>query len=303
VRGKRDFLKLADRTQGELRALLDRAKKLKADRRKGLIERTLAGRTLGLLFEKPSTRTRVSFEAAMIQLGGGSVCLPLAESQISRGETLADTARVLSRYLDAIVFRTFSDARLAEFAGASTVPVVNGLSDGAHPVQLLADVLTIEERLGSAAGKTVAFIGDGASNMARSWIEAACVFDFQLRIAAPEGYRPPPADVEAAGPRLSIGGRPATAARGADVIATDVWLSMGQEAEANRRRADFMGYTVDESVVALAAKHAIVLHCLPAHRGDEISDGAIEGSQSAIFDEAENRLHAQKALLEQLLLP
>jgi ornithine carbamoyltransferase len=303
VRGKRDFLRLADRTPAELRTLLDRAKALKASRRKGTVERTLVGRTLGLLFEKPSTRTRVSFEAAMIQLGGGSVCLPMAESQISRGETLPDTARVLSRYLDAIVFRTFSDARLAEFAGAATVPVINGLSDGAHPVQLLADVLTIEERLGSAAGKTVAFIGDGASNMAYSWIEAAGVFDFQLRIAAPVGYRPKPAETKTAGPRLSIGGDPAAAVAGADVVATDVWLSMGQEAEAAQRKRDFQGYIVDERLVRRAAPRAIVLHCLPAHRGEEISDGVIEGAQSALFDEAENRLHAQKALLEQLLLP
>ncbi|HEX9574431.1 MAG TPA: ornithine carbamoyltransferase, partial [Myxococcales bacterium] len=221
---KRDFLKLSDFTPAEHAALFRRARELKDARRRGEVVSTLAGRTLMLLFEKHSTRTRLSFEAAMGQLGGSAITLPMQDSQISRGESLADTGAVASRYVDAIVYRTFGDDRLRELARAATVPVINGLSDGGHPVQLLADLFTVEERLGSLAGKVVAWVGDGASNMALSWIEAAPLFGFTLRISAPEGFRPPG--------RLGIRADPREAVRGADVVTTDVWISMGQEKEA-----------------------------------------------------------------------
>jgi ornithine carbamoyltransferase len=245
-----------------------------------------------LLFEKASTRTRISFEAAIGQLGGHAITLPMAESQLPRGETLEDTARVASRYVDVIMFRTHGDDRLQALARAATVPVINGLSDGGHPVQVLADLFTVQEKLGSIEGKTIAFVGDGASNMALSFLEAAPIFGFILRLAAPEGYRPPGARVVA----------PSEAVQGADVVVTDVWISMGQEKEAAARRKAFLGYCVDEKLLARADRQAIVLHCLPAHRGEEISAGVLDGPQSAVLDEAENRLHVQKALLEKLIL-
>jgi ornithine carbamoyltransferase len=298
---KRDFLALSDLTLAEHQKLFARARELKALRARGQPVSTLAGRTLLCLFEKSSTRTRVSFEAAVQQLGGGAVTLPLQDSQLSRGEPLEDTARVVSRYVDCIMFRTFGDARLQALAAAATVPVINGLSDGGHPVQLLADLLTVEERLGALAGKTVAWIGDGASNMALSWIEAAGIFGFSLRIAAPGGYRPDAARLQQGRGRAVLAS-PLQAAEGADVVTTDVWTSMGQEAESARRRAAFAGYCVDEAMMARAGPRAIFLHCLPAHRGEEVSAAVIDGPQSAVLDEAENRLHVQKALLEQLIL-
>ncbi len=296
---KRDFLRLGDLSVEEHRALFRRARKLKASRRRQgkrnnffFPQRTLEGRSLLLLFEKASTRTRISFEAAIGQLGGHAVTLPMQESQIARGETLEDTARVASLYVDAIMFRTHGDDRLRAFARAATVPVINGLSDGGHPVQVLADLFTVEERLGTVEGKTIAFVGDGASNMALSFFEAAPVFGFTLRLAAPQGYRP-------AGARVYT---PAEAVQAADAVATDVWISMGQEKEAAARRQAFAGYMLDEKLMSRASPHAIVLHCLPAHRGEEISAGVLDGPQSAVLDEAENRLHVQKALLEFLIL-
>ncbi|MFI5029003.1 MAG: ornithine carbamoyltransferase [Solirubrobacterales bacterium] len=301
-RSHRVFLRLADLSQSEHRALFRRAKQLKARRLRGVVERSLEGRTLGLVFEKPSTRTRVSFEAAMFQLGGHAINLPQGESQMSRGEPIQDTARVLSRYLDVIVMRTFGDDRLEAFASAATVPVINGLSDGAHPVQLLADLFTIEERLGRVRGLLVAFVGDGSSNMARSWVEAARLFDFKLRIASPRRYRPPGSEIAEAGTRLTLHLDPREAARDADVVATDVWTNMGQEAEAAQRRRAFRGIQVNQAVLDAATPECLLLHCLPAHRGEEIDNQALEGPHSVVFDEAENRLHVQKALLEQLLL-
>ncbi len=297
---KRDFLRLTDLSLVEQQAIFQRARQLKQRRRDHLLDSTLAGRTLVLVFEKPSTRTRLSFEAAMFQLGGSALTLNAGDSQLGRGETIADTARVISRYADAIMLRTFGDDRLEQFAAAATVPVINGLSDGGHPVQLLADLFTIEARLGPARGKKVAFVGDGASNMARSWAEAAHLLGFSLRIAAPASYRLPEAELRAF--EVQATADPAEAVRDADVIATDVWTSMGQEDEAQKRRRALRGFSVDEALLAKAKRECIVLHCLPAHRGQEISAAVIDGPQSAVFDEAENRLHVQKALLEQLIL-
>jgi ornithine carbamoyltransferase len=288
---KRDFLQLSDLSAKEHRSILKRSDTLKYRRNEGRVETTLLGRCLALVFEKPSTRTRLSFEAAMVQLGGNAMVLPHSESQMSRGEPLADTARVVSRYVDAIVLRTSSDERLREFAKAATVPVINGLTDVGHPVQVLADLFTIEERLGAVKGKTVAFVGDGLSNMARSFAEAARLFEFTLRIASPAGFAPSGAFAD-----------PTLAVAGANVVVTDVWTSMGQEAEGDARRRAFRGFCVDEALVARAAPDAIVLHCLPAHRGEEITEAVLEGPRSAVWDEAENRLHVQKALLE-LLIP
>lgn len=298
----RHFLRLSDLSVSEHRALFDRAHALKAGRKAHRVEKTLEGRTLVLVFEKASTRTRLSFEAAMFQLGGSAITLPYHESQLSRGEPLADTARVISGYADAIMVRTFGDDRLAEFARHASVPVINGLTDGGHPVQLLADLFTVEERLGSVKGKTVAWIGDGASNMARSWMEASALFDFQLRIAAPEGFRPPEADVAAANGHTTVVNDPALAVKDADVVTTDVWTSMGQEAESARRKQAFAAYCVDGAMVARAKAASVVLHCLPAHRGEEITAEVIDAPQSAIWQEAENRMHVQKALLEKLIL-
>ena len=295
---KRDFLQLSDLSQNEHRALFRRTRELKAKRRAGEAVRTLEGRSLLLLFEKASTRTRISFEAAIGQLGGSAITLPTAESQIARGETLEDTARVASRYVNAIMFRTHGDDRLRAFARASTVPVINGLSDGGHPVQILADLFTVEEKLGAVAGKTIAFVGDCASNMALSFCEAIPIFGFQLRLAAPEGYRPPASVLRGA----LVTADPAEAVSGAHVVVTDVFVSMGQEKEAAARMKALGGYQVNEDLLKKADAGAIVLHCLPAHRGEEITGGVIDGPRSAIFDEAENRLHVQKALLEHVIL-
>ena len=295
---KRDFLRMADLTLDEHRALFKRAHELKKKRKAHEVVQTLAGRSLLMLFEKASTRTRISFESAMGQLGGQAISLPTQDSQLARGEPLEDTARVASRYVDAIIFRTHADSRLETMAKASTVPVINGLSDGGHPVQILTDLFTVEERLGQVRGKTLAFVGDCASNMALSFCEAAPIFGFQLRLAAPEGYRPPANHLHGA----SVTGAPSEAVKGADVVITDVWTSMGQEAESKARLKAFAGYTLDEAMVAKAAPGAVVLHCLPAHRGEEITAGVIDGPQSAVWDEAENRMHVQKALLELLIL-
>jgi ornithine carbamoyltransferase len=297
---KRDFLSLADLPGGELLRVLDRAAELKTWRRAGRRDRTLVGRGLALVFEKASTRTRVSLQAAIAELGGHSMTLDSQTSQLGRGEPLADTARVLSGYADAIVFRTFGDARLRELAAAATVPVINALSDDAHPLQLLADVMTIREHLGGIEGRTVAFVGDGSSNMARSFAEAAPRLGFRLRLVCPEAYSPPAREVDAS--CTVIERDPAGAACDADVIVTDVFTSMGQEAEAQARQRAFAGFMVDAAMVARAPAHAIVLHCLPAHRGEEIAADVIDGPRSRVWDEAENRMHTAKALLEHLLV-
>jgi ornithine carbamoyltransferase len=302
--GVKHFLTLTDLSVAEHDALYARAVQLKAERRAGKTHTTLAGKTLACVFEKASTRTRLSFDAAMAQLGGHAIILDAGSSQIARGEPPRDTARVASSYVDGIMYRTFGDDRLREFADASRVPVINGLSDGGHPVQLLADLMTVRERLGSLAGRVVAWVGDGASNMTRSWIEAAVMFGFELRISAPSGFRIPLAERAAVSKHVHYMDSPVEAVRGADVVNTDVWTSMGQEGETAARRDAFAGYCITRELLAHAQARAIVLHCLPAHRGEEIAADVIDDPQlgAPIFEEAENRLHAQKALLEHLLL-
>ncbi|HEX9241190.1 MAG TPA: ornithine carbamoyltransferase [Anaeromyxobacter sp.] len=301
VRSKRDFLRVTDLDRSELLELLERAAEWKLLGRSG--PRPLERMTIGLVFEKASTRTRVSFEVAAHQLGASSMMLSPQDMQLGRGEPIRDTARVLARYLDALVIRTFEHEKVEEMARCADVPVVNALTDSSHPCQILADLLTVTERFGADAlsrgGLSVAWIGDG-NNVANSWLEAAALLGFELRFACPEGYEPDAA-LLARVPRAKVVREPAQAVEGAQVVTTDVWASMGQEAEADERRRVFAGYIVDEALVKLARPNAIVLHCLPAHRGEEITDGVIEGPQSAVFDEAENRLHAQKALLELLL--
>jgi len=296
---KRDFLKIADLSLAEAREVLGLARVLKAERdgaRRARHE-TLSGRAVAVVMEKPSTRTRVSFEIGIAQLGGYPVVLQTEGTQIARGKPVRDTARVLERYCDAIVYRTFSGERLREMATAR-VPVVNALSDDGHPVQVLCDVFTIEEALGkSIQGERVAFVGDCSSNMARSFVEAAVVFDFELLLAGPEGYHPPTAELEAARSHVRVVKDPREAVAGVAVVNTDVWTSMGQETENARRLRAFEGWTVNEEMLAGAEASTLVLHCLPAHRGEEIDDATIEGRRSRVWDQAENRLHVQKGLL------
>jgi len=298
----RHFLRMTDLDRGEIRRLFARAAQLKRRRREGHLEDSLAGRTVVLLMEKASTRTRLSFAAAAFQLGGHAIELSASTSQLARGEPLSDTARVVSSYSDVVVMRTTADARLEEFVRWSSVPVINGLTDGGHPVQVLTDLFTAEETIGALAGRRIAFVGDGSGNMARSFVEAAPLFDFTLQLGSPPAFRPPPAEVEAAGRHLVLTGEPREAVAGAEVVVTDVWTSMGQEAEAAARLKAFQGFTVDAALLARARPGAVVLHCLPAHRGEEISAEVLEGPQSRVFEEAENRLHVQKALLEHVVL-
>jgi ornithine carbamoyltransferase len=301
-RQKRDFLRLSDLDRSELLDLLERAAEWKLLGRGG--PRPLEGRAVGMVFDKASTRTRVSFEVGTYQLGGHAIMLSSKDSQLGRGEPIRDTARVLARYVDALVVRTFAHATVEEMARYADVPVVNALTDASHPCQLLADLLTVSERFGADAlargGLQIAWVGDG-NNMANSWLEACAVLGFDLRLACPAGYDPDPQLVARCAGKARVTRTPAEAVEGAHVVNTDVWASMGQEGEAEERRRQFAGFLVDEPLLARARKGAVVLHCLPAHRGEEITDGVIEGPQSAVWDEAENRLHAQKALLELLM--
>jgi ornithine carbamoyltransferase len=302
TRTKRDFLRLTDLDHSELLELIERAAEWKLLGKGG--PRPLERMTIGLVFEKASTRTRVSFEVAAFQLGGSAIFLSPRDTQLGRGEPIKDTARVLARYLDALVIRTFEHSKLEELARYADIPVVNALTDSSHPCQVLADLLTVTERFGADAlsrgGLSIAWIGDG-NNMANSWLEACALLGFDLRIACPEGYDPDAGLVARCGGKAKVVRRPAEAVEGAHVVNTDVWASMGQEAEAAERQRKFEGFIVDEALMKRARPNAIALHCLPAHRGEEITDAVIEGPQSAVFDEAENRLHAQKALLELLL--
>jgi ornithine carbamoyltransferase len=298
--GKRDFLALSDYTQRELMDVLERARRLKAGEEGGPL---LAGRSLAMIFRKSSTRTRVSFEVGMTQLGGHALFLSDRDSQMGRGESLHDTARVLSGYVDVMMVRTFAHHEVEELARHASVPVINGLTDLLHPCQVLADLQTIQEEFGpELQGLTVAWIGDG-NNMANSWLNAAYRLGFTLRLACPEGYEPDASILEEArhGADILLTHDPVEAAQGADVVTTDVWASMGQEDEAEVRRAAFEDFIVDESLMARAADRAIFLHCLPAHRGEEVSAAVIDGPRSRVFPEAENRLHAQKAILVELL--
>ena len=299
---KRDLITLKDLSLDEHLALFRRAKVLKAARHERRPVNTMQGRTLVMIFEKASTRTRLSFQAAMLQLGGTTIDLSTANSQMSRGEPLPDTARVTGRYCDVVMMRTFGDERLIEFAKHCEVPVINGLTDGGHPVQIMTDLFTIAERLGEVKGKTIAFIGDTASNMGRSFAEGAGLFGYQLKLASPKGYHPADDVVKPAKDFVTLLADPKDAVKGADVVVTDVWTSMGQEAESKQRLADLGGYQVDAKLMKLAAPHAIFLHCLPAHRGEEVTAEVLDGPQSAAWDEAENRLHVQKALIEYLVL-
>ncbi|HSE27675.1 MAG TPA: ornithine carbamoyltransferase [Gemmatimonadales bacterium] len=296
---KRDFLAIPDFTREELHALLELAGRMKTGDYR---DRPLAGKTLAMVFAKSSTRTRVSFEVGAYQLGGHALFLSSRDIQLGRGEPIRDTARVLSRYVDGIMIRTFDHAEVVELARFASVPVINGLTDLLHPCQILADLLTIREALGTWEGKTVAWIGDG-NNMANSWINAAGVLGFELRLACPEGYEPAHAifQMHQHNTRLVITEDPDEAAEGAHVITTDVWASMGQEAEAVLRAKAFDGYQVNEALMGRAAKDAIFLHCLPAHRGEEVTEAVLEGPQSRVWDEAENRLHVQKALMATLM--
>jgi ornithine carbamoyltransferase len=292
----RHFLDLDRLDAPELRHILDMGVAFKKSGKGG--GRPLAGKTLAMLFEKPSTRTRVSFEVAMRQLGGEVVILDAASSQMGRGETVADTARVLSRYVDAIMMRTTQVAKLEEMARYASVPVINGLTDGSHPCQLMADVMTLEEHRGAVKGKIVAWSGDG-NNVAASWVHAAVRFDFDLRIACPDELRPPERLLEwakEAGGRVSVTIDPQLAARDADCLVTDTWVSMGVEASVNRHNM-LAPYRVDERLMACAKPGAIFMHCLPVKRGEEVSAAVVDGPQSVVWDEAENRLHAQKGIL------
>lgn len=297
----RHFLTLLDLGADEAHGLLRRAIELKRMRAEGVDYRPLGHRTLAMVFEKSSTRTRVSFEAGMAEFGGHALFLSPRDTQLGRGEPIEDSARVLSRMVDAVMIRTFDHDKVERFAAHSRVPVINGLTDRFHPCQLLADMQTYVEHRGDIRGRQVAFVGDG-NNMCHSYMNAARLFDFELRVACPEGFEPDADLLAAAGPRCSLVRDPKDAAQGADLVVTDVWASMGQESEQDNRAAAFARYCVDADIMAVADADALFMHCLPAHRGEEVSAEVIDGPQSVVWDEAENRLHAQKALLELLLL-
>jgi ornithine carbamoyltransferase len=299
---KRDFLAIPDFDRDELEATLQLAATVKSGEYRA---KPLTGMTLAMLFEKSSTRTRVSFEVGALQLGASPLFLSSRDLQLGRGEPIRDTARVLSRYVDAIMIRTFAHADVEELARFATVPVINGLTDLVHPCQVMADLLTARESFGPDLDRmTVAWIGDG-NNMANSWINAAYRFGFQLRIAVPPGYEPDDAILDRArsAAPVSLTHDPREAARGADVVNTDVWASMGQEEEAAERARDFAAFRVDSDLMSLASPRAIFLHCLPAHRGEEVTEDVFEGPRSRVFDQAENRLHVQKAILIRLMAP
>jgi len=300
----RDFLSLHDFSQDEIMYLLKVAAQLKTLQKAGTPHHLLSGKSLGMIFTKSSTRTRVSFEVGMYQLGGQALFLSSRDIQLGRGETIADTARVLSRMLDGIMIRTFSHQQLAEYA---TIPVINGLTDLLHPTQVLADLLTIQEHKGRLEGLKLAYIGDG-NNMAHSLMFGGAKMGLHVIIASPDGYKPNPeivalaqADAKANGGLVEVVTDPLSAVKDADVLYTDVWASMGQENEAEIRKAAFAGYQINGETLKAAAPGAIVLHCLPAHRGEEITDEVLESEQSVVFDEAENRLHAQKAIMALVL--
>lgn len=295
---KKDLLTLRDLSREEILALIQRALEIKRGK---AVERRFVGKVLGLIFVKASTRTRVSFQTAMYRLGGSTIFMTGAETQVSRNEPVRDTARVLSRYLDILAVRTFKQEEVEEMAAWAEIPVINALTDLYHPCQILSDMMTVKEKLGRLEGIRVAWVGDG-NNVANSWINAAAIVGFKLVLACPEGYEPYGEVLSRAGANVKVVRDPREAVEGADVINTDVWASMGQEKEAEKRRIAFRGYHVTSSLVEKAKKNALVMHCLPAHRGEEIAEEVLEGPNSVVFDQAENKMHLHQALLEALLL-
>tara|TARA_Y100001935_G_scaffold184714_1_gene153352 strand:- start:55714 stop:56628 length:915 start_codon:yes stop_codon:yes gene_type:complete len=294
------FLSLLDLSSDELNYLINRACELKKDLKEGSTKKVLAGKVLAMIFEKSSTRTRVSFEAGMVQLGGSAMFLSPRDTQLGRGEPIEDTAKVLCGMVDAVMIRTFEHENIELFAEHSSVPVINGLTDMVHPCQLLADMQTYLEHRGPIKGKTVSWIGDG-NNMCHSYINAACQFDFELNIACPEGYEPEDGFLNMAGDKCHVFSNPNEAAKNSDLIVTDTWISMGQEEEQEERKKAFKSFRVTSEIMALAKSDALFMHCLPAYRGKEVDADVIDSASSVVWDEAHNRMHAQKALLEFLL--
>jgi ornithine carbamoyltransferase len=295
---KRDFLSIRDLKREEIEFLLEKALEMKQEGK--YYQKSLTGYTLGLIFEKASTRTRVSFESAMFRLGGQTLFLSSRDTQLSRGEPVKDTARVLSRYLDGLAVRTYSQGLVEEMAQWADIPVINALTDKYHPCQVLSDLMTVKEKKRRFEGLKIAWIGDG-NNMASSWINAAGILGFHLTLACPKGYGPDGDVLSGAGENILVTADPKEAVNGADVINTDVWASMGKESEQEKRIRDFRGFQVTDGLVKLGSPDAIVMHCLPAHRGEEITDEVLEGPQSVVFDQAENKMHLHQALLEWLL--
>ena len=293
-----------DLDRADFEVIFEKAHKLKKMLKEGIPHTPLSGKTLGMIFEKSSTRTRISFEVGIYQLGGMALFLSSRDTQLGRGEDISDTARVMSRYLDAVVIRTYSQHFVEEFARYATIPVINGLTDREHPCQIVSDLFTVKEKKGSFAGLKVAYVGDG-NNVANSWIDAAARLPFQISLACPEKYEPDAEILEramkGAGKGISVHRDPFDAVKDADVIYTDVWTSMGQEAEKEERTRIFKAYQVNNEMLAQARKDVIVMHCLPAHRGEEITDEVIDGPHSVVIDQAENRLHVQKAIMEILI--
>ena len=300
----KDFLALSHFSKSELDGLFALTKELKEKQKKGIPHRHLEGKSVALIFEKSSTRTRVSFEVGVAQLGGQPLFISSGTSQMGRGEPIKDTARTIARYCDGVMIRTYGQEVVEEFAKHSSVPIINGLTDLCHPCQVMADIMTVIEHKGSYEGLRFAWVGDG-NNMANTWVEAAAIFGFELTLACPKGYQPNAKVLEwaksRATSRITLTDDPKEAVNGADVLNTDVWASMGQEAEQQKRLLAFAGYCLDDSLLDLAKPGCIVMHCLPAHRGEEISESVIEGPRSVVWDEAENRLHVQKAIMARLM--
>jgi ornithine carbamoyltransferase len=301
---KKDFLALSQFSKAELDAIFLLSKELKAKQKSGVEHHLLKGKTLAMIFEKSSTRTRISFEVGMYQLGGHPLFISGKDSQMGRGEPIKDTARVIARYCDGVMIRTFAQETVEEFARHASIPIINGLTDLHHPCQIMADIFTVIEHRGDYKGLKFAWIGDG-NNMANSWIEAAAILGFDLTLACPEGYDPDAKVLQWArangSSKIVVTRDPKEAAKDADVLNTDVWASMGQEQEQKIREKAFVGFQLNEEILDLARGNAMVLHCLPAHRGEEITDDVIEGPHSAVWDEAENRLHVQKAIMATLM--
>ncbi|HRT27460.1 MAG TPA: ornithine carbamoyltransferase [Syntrophales bacterium] len=301
---RKDLISFAGLDRRDFDRIFERAFAIKRMQKEGVVYTPLKGKTLGMTFFKSSTRTRLSFEVGMYQLGGIAIFLSARDIQVGRGESIEDTARIMSRYLDGVVVRTFSQESVEEFARAASIPVVNGLTDLLHPCQILSDLFTISEKKGTYEGVKVAYVGDG-NNIANSLIEAATRLPFELALACPEEYEPNPeilrAGVQSSGGRVRLFRQPSEAVEGADVVYTDVWASMGQEGEAEKRKQALKDYQINAALMKRAKRDAVVMHCLPAHRGEEITADVIDGPQSVVFDQAENRLHVQKAILEILM--